>query len=105
MLLPGVVTDLWAKLRRAAVFVSVSLYEGCPNTVLKAMAADCLLVVSDIPAHRALLDDQIGMFVNPDDPRAGRAGDQSGGIAPGRGRRSGQGFSPGILSGGDGAAV
>ncbi len=70
MLLPGVVTDLWAKLRSAAVFVSVSLYEGCPNTVLEAMAAGCPLVVSDIPAHRALLDDQSAWFVDPADPRA-----------------------------------
>lgn len=70
MLLPGVVTDLWAKLRSAAAFVSVSLYEGCPNAVLEAMAAGCPLVVSDIPAHRALLDDQSAWFVDPGDSAA-----------------------------------
>jgi len=31
------------------------------------MACDCPLVVSDIPAHRQLLDEESAIFVNPND--------------------------------------
>ena len=32
------------------------------------MACGCSLVVSDIPAHREILDDLTACFVNPDEP-------------------------------------
>ena len=51
-------------LKRASVFVSVSEYEGNPNTVLEAIAAGCPVVVSDIPAHREFLDDRSAIFVS-----------------------------------------
>jgi len=52
-------------MRRAAVCVSPSHFEGSPNVVLEAMAAGVPLVVSDIPEHRELLDDRSARFVDP----------------------------------------
>jgi glycosyltransferase involved in cell wall biosynthesis len=57
--------DVWRWMRRAAVFVSVSFFEGNPNGVLEAMAIGCPLVVSDIPPHREILDDSAALFCNP----------------------------------------
>jgi glycosyltransferase involved in cell wall biosynthesis len=57
--------DLWGLMKRADVLVAPSLFEGSPNVVLEAMACGCPLIVSDIPAHREILDDQSAVFVNP----------------------------------------
>jgi len=64
----GHVSSLWGWLRHAKAFVSVSLFEGHPNVVLEAMACGCPVVVSDIPAHRELLDETCAVFVKPSDP-------------------------------------
>jgi glycosyltransferase involved in cell wall biosynthesis len=67
---PGYLENLWAWMKRASVFVSPSLFEGHPNTVLEAAACGCPLIVSDIPAHREFLDDRSALFVptaEPDD--------------------------------------
>lgn len=61
--------ELWGWMRRASVFVSVSLFEGCPNTVLEAAVQRCPVVVSDIPQHRELLDAGDAVFVSPHDAR------------------------------------
>jgi glycosyltransferase involved in cell wall biosynthesis len=61
--LPAV--SVWALMKKAAVFVSLSAYEGCPNTVMEAMACGCPLVLSDIPAHREILDESCALFVDP----------------------------------------
>ena len=66
----GVVTDLWERMRRAAVVVSLSRFEGCPNVVMEAMACGVPLVVSDIPAHRELLGDGAALFVDAGDAAA-----------------------------------
>lgn len=58
-------TALWALMKKASVFVSLSAYEGCPNTVMEAMACGCPLVLSDIPAHREILDEKSALFVDP----------------------------------------
>ncbi len=57
-------TQLWPLMKRADVFVSASLYEGSPNSVMEAMACRCPLVVSDIPEHREILSDNSAEFVD-----------------------------------------
>ena len=57
--------DVWNWMKAADLFISVSLFEGNPNTVLEAMACNCPLVVSDIPEHREFLNEQCAQFVNP----------------------------------------
>ena len=69
----GYVDNLWVLMKRADALVSLSWYEGCPNVVLEAMACGCPLVVSDIPAHREILDERSALFANPDDPEAAAA--------------------------------
>lgn len=65
---PGNVANVWALMKRADVCAFPSEYEGCPNVVLEAMACGCPLVVSDIPAHRAVLGEGDALLVDPDDP-------------------------------------
>ena len=57
--------SVWALMKKASVFVSLSAFEGCPNTVMEAMACGCPLVLSEIPAHREILDETCALFVNP----------------------------------------
>jgi glycosyltransferase involved in cell wall biosynthesis len=64
----GYVSNLWSLMKRADVTVSVSWFEGSPNVVLEAMACGCPLVVSDIPTHRELLDEDAAVLVDPGDP-------------------------------------
>lgn len=58
--------ELWQLMKEASVFVSLSAFEGHPNTVLEAMACNCPMVLSDIEAHRSILDDRSAIFVNQD---------------------------------------
>jgi glycosyltransferase involved in cell wall biosynthesis len=62
--------NLWNLMKRAAMFVSPSRAEGSPNVVLEAIACGCPLVVSDIAAHREILDDDTAIFVAADDAGA-----------------------------------
>jgi glycosyltransferase involved in cell wall biosynthesis len=64
VLLLGFVDNVWPLMKLADVFVSVSHFEGFPNSVLEAMACGCPLVVSDIPAHREFLDESRALLVN-----------------------------------------
>jgi len=64
----GYITDIWAMMKRADVFVSISHFEGRPNTVIEAMACGTPLVVSDIPEHREFLDEQSAILANRYDP-------------------------------------
>ncbi len=68
LIFTGYVSNLWALMIRADVFASLSRLEGCPNVVMEAMACGCPLVVSDIAAHREILDDRTAFFVSPDEP-------------------------------------
>jgi glycosyltransferase involved in cell wall biosynthesis len=61
----GYCESLWAVMKAADVFVSVSMFEGHPNTVLEAIAARCPLVVSDIPEHREFLDETSAYLARP----------------------------------------
>ncbi len=65
---PGFLPEVWPLMKMADVLVSVSTCEGRPNVVLEAMACECPIVVSDIPAHREFLDESIAVFVDPLDP-------------------------------------
>ncbi|MGD0887273.1 MAG: glycosyltransferase [Thermodesulfovibrionales bacterium] len=57
--------SVWALMKKTSVFVSLSAYEGCPNTVMEAIACGCPLVLSDIPAHREIIDESCALFVDP----------------------------------------
>ncbi len=70
---PGFRYDTAAWLKRAAAFVSLSRYEGMPNSVMEAMAMRCPVVVSDIPQHREILDDESALFVPLGDAAAAAA--------------------------------
>jgi glycosyltransferase involved in cell wall biosynthesis len=70
VIFPGFVHDMFALLRRADVFVSVSLAEGSPNAVQEAMACGTPVVLSDIDAHRALADTRAAVFVDGRDATA-----------------------------------
>jgi glycosyltransferase involved in cell wall biosynthesis len=66
----GFVRNVASWLKRACALVAVSLVEGHPNAVLEAAAAGVPVVVSDIPAYRAVLDDHSAMFIPVTDPSA-----------------------------------
>lgn len=55
--------NLAAWLSNADAYVSVSRFEGNPNTVLEAMACGCPVVASDIAAHREILDESLSRLV------------------------------------------
>jgi glycosyltransferase involved in cell wall biosynthesis len=61
----GYSQELGKEYRSASVFVSVSLHEGSPNTVVEAASHRCPLVLSDIPPHRELFDSSSAVFVDP----------------------------------------
>jgi glycosyltransferase involved in cell wall biosynthesis len=52
----GFVENVGDYLGAADVYVSASLTEGCPNAVMEAMACGLPVILSDIPAHREILD-------------------------------------------------
>jgi glycosyltransferase involved in cell wall biosynthesis len=66
----GFVRALWPWMKRAAVLVSVSRYEGMPNTAMEAAALGCPLVLSAIPHHADLFDEDSAVFADADDPDA-----------------------------------
>lgn len=61
----GFSSNVWGWMKTAAVFISVSYYEGMPNAVMECIGAGCPLVVSDIAAHRELLAIDEAVFVDP----------------------------------------
>jgi glycosyltransferase involved in cell wall biosynthesis len=74
VVLRGHVADVPARLAAARMFVSLSRFEGTPNAVLEAVAADCPLVLSDIPAHRETVGNDGAIFVAADNAHAVAAG-------------------------------
>jgi len=56
--------SVWTLMKKAAVFVSLSRFEGCPNTVMEAMASGCPVILSDIPAHREIADESCALLVD-----------------------------------------
>lgn len=57
---------IWGLMKRASAFVFMSRFEGMPNVVVEAMVCNTPLVVSDITAHRELLDESMAILVDPD---------------------------------------
>ena len=71
--LVGFVPDVWSRRKGADAMVALSAFEGHPNAVLEGMACGVPLVVSDIAAHRSILDDASASFVRPDPAEVARA--------------------------------
>jgi glycosyltransferase involved in cell wall biosynthesis len=61
----GFTRSAWGLMKSAAALVSVSDFEGNPNTVLEAAACRCPLILSDIPAHREQFDERSASLVPP----------------------------------------
>jgi glycosyltransferase involved in cell wall biosynthesis len=84
-ILPGV-SDIAPYLRRAAVVVLPSLWEGLPNVLLEALATGCSVVATDLPGHREVIrHGENGLLVPPAKPHAlaatiGHALDQDGAL-------------------------
>lgn len=55
----GYRTDVYGIMRSCDVFVLPSLWEGMPNVLFEAMAANLPVVASDIPVHRRWITDGI----------------------------------------------
>jgi glycosyltransferase involved in cell wall biosynthesis len=55
--------DVADQIAASGVIVSMSHHEGLPNVMLESVAADRLVVASDIPEHRALLGDDYPFYV------------------------------------------
>jgi glycosyltransferase involved in cell wall biosynthesis len=66
--LVGYRRDVWAWMKSSDAFVNVSFFEGQPNAVLEAAVCGCPLILSDIPAHREMMDDSSALFVNAGSP-------------------------------------
>jgi len=45
-------------LSRAAIYISASSFENCPMSVIETTLAGCYPLVSDIPAHRQMLEEK-----------------------------------------------
>jgi glycosyltransferase involved in cell wall biosynthesis len=65
----GARTDLWNVLPDYDAFVMPSLYEGCPNAAIEAMAVGLPLLLSDIPVMREVSRGN-ALFFDPHDPAA-----------------------------------
>jgi glycosyltransferase involved in cell wall biosynthesis len=56
----------WDFIREGDIYVSASEYEGSPLALLEALSLDVQVLVSDIPAHRALLNPN-SLFASSDE--------------------------------------
>jgi glycosyltransferase involved in cell wall biosynthesis len=68
--MPGNVCNVAEYLGAADLFVSCSLSEGLPNTVLEAMAHGLPCLLSDIPSHRELFEGNKDIFFSCKDVQA-----------------------------------
>jgi glycosyltransferase involved in cell wall biosynthesis len=58
----------WHKqLKNSSALISMSRFEGQPNVLLEAAAANCPLVISDIPEHREIFDKKSVIFISLND--------------------------------------
>ena len=72
ILLPGNVTNVHSYLQAADFIVSASHSEGMPNAVLEGLAAGLPAILSDIPAHREIVQfcPEVGRLFPVGDPGA-----------------------------------
>ena len=64
-------SQLWALLRKAQVFVSPSLHDGTPNSLLEAIACGCFPVVGDIESMREWIQTDVnGLLVDATSARS-----------------------------------
>jgi len=56
--------DIWSWMKTCRRFRLGQPLRGMPNTVMEAMACGCPVVVSDIPQHHEILDDDSAVFVS-----------------------------------------
>lgn len=75
ILMPGFVRDVGRWLRRADLLIFLSWFEGNPNAVVEAVAHGTPVVLSDIAAHREVVDARSGILVD-----AASAGDAANAI-------------------------
>jgi len=66
----GARSDVSDLLCAADAFVLPSRREGLGSSVLEAMALECPIVVSDLPAIREMVDDSLAALVRPEDSEA-----------------------------------
>jgi glycosyltransferase involved in cell wall biosynthesis len=63
--------QLWALFKKARVFVSPSLHDGTPNSLLEAMACGCFPVVGNIDSMKEWVSPGVnGLLVDATSPRA-----------------------------------
>ena len=60
----GNISNVIEYLQLSDCFISASLAEGLPNAVLEAMACGLPTVLSDIPSHREIYENEKGNFFN-----------------------------------------
>lgn len=58
--------ELLAYFQAADAFISLSAHEGMPNSICEAAACGTPLILSDIPAHRSLFNEESAFFVPVD---------------------------------------
>ena len=68
--LPGFTNHLGYWLAKADVFVSVSHFEGHPNTVIESAEVGCPQVLSDIDAYRSVLASDAATYVDGQSARS-----------------------------------
>jgi glycosyltransferase involved in cell wall biosynthesis len=61
--------ELWALMKRASLLMSFSRFEGSPNVAMEAMACGVPIVLSNIPEHREILDDDSAVFAESGNAR------------------------------------
>jgi len=55
---------VWYLMKRAKAFVLLSEYEGFPNVLLEAIVCQCPLIVSNIPEHKIILNENNALWVD-----------------------------------------
>jgi glycosyltransferase involved in cell wall biosynthesis len=59
---------VWYLMKGAKAFVLLSEYEGFPNVLLEAIVCQCPLIVSNIPAHKSILNENNTLWADPITP-------------------------------------